>query len=81
MPTEKGSELDVLRFPDGLPERSCARTVQLNGGGTPCNLAFRSRAVPPLAEAVALRNEARGILVRLVVRLYIDQHDVKKLAA
>lgn len=75
------AKLGVLTFPDGSHEHSCDPAAPTSGGGADCNLAFRPRAVPPLAVAVALRNEARTILVRLVIKLYIDQRDVKKLAA
>jgi hypothetical protein len=74
-------ELQFPRIQDGSQKRFLAPTVPANGKETECNLSFRSRAVRPLAEAAALRNDVRTLLVRLVVRLYIERQNVKKLAA
>ncbi len=76
MPAER---LQFPRIQDGSQERLIVPTDF--GKGTESNLSFRSRSVRPLAEAAALRNDVRTLLVRLVIRLYIERQDVKKLAA
>jgi hypothetical protein len=77
----KKARLEVLPTLKEFSEPSCKTGVQPNGDAAQFQLRFRFGAVPPPAEVAALRKEARSILVRLAVRLSIDQHDVKKLAA
>ncbi len=77
----KKARLEVLPTLKEFREPSCKTGVQPNGDVAKVQLRFRFGAVPPPAEVAALRKEARSILVRLAVRLSIDQHDVKKLAA
>ena len=77
----KRATLEVLPTLKGFRERSLETAVQHIGGAATSQIEFRFGAVPPSPEVLAKRNETRSILVRLAVRLSIDQHDVKKIAA